>query len=253
MDNEISERPDAPAAGLPAETSTGVDDFDTLLNAYDEQVNGSQSRQTPSTSELEAQPPSGEATQVPDVPANSAGDHTQQRFRELIDSGAFDPRNARLSQLEKFAGEATAFIRSQQEAQWAAIEKSEAEAVFEEAEKRLSGFQHARIDGRAWLRNELTINAELSSAWANRYTSDDAMRQARVAVDRALGKLERHAMREEERIAAIPYVEDREAVTQAVRGAARGAPVAKPVDVSKLSDDELKAHTKERYGFVPSF
>lgn len=253
MADEITERPVAPAVSPPAEPSPGVDDLDALLSAYDQQTEGSQSGHKPQTSDATGEPASGEASQVLDAERGSAGDQTQQQFRALIDSGAFDPRNVRLGELEKFAGEATAFIRAQQEAQWRATEKAEAEAVFSEAEERLAAFKNARVDARAWLKNELDLNAELSSAWANRYTSDDAMRQARVAVDRALTKLERHAQREEDRIAAIPYVEDREAVTQAVRGAVRGAPVEKPVNVGKLSDSDLKEQTKSRYGYVPNF
>jgi hypothetical protein len=47
--------------------------------------------------------------------------------------------------------------------------------------------------------------------------------------------------------------EDREAVSAAVRGASTAPPPTKAPDVSKLSNDELRKQTQEKYGYTPNF
>lgn len=262
MANEtLNTEPVAPVEATeakPAESIGGADDLATMLDAYDRQMGSSKpAASAPAPERTEMRSPSG-STQIVDADGSAAsqsdaGDQVQRQLGSLINGGAFDPRNAKIAELEKFASEATSFMRQQQEAQWRAIEKSEAESVFGEAEKLVADFKLARVDARAWLKNELDMNAELASAWASRYESNDAMLRARKNVNRALDKLHKHAEREEQRIAAIPFAEDREIVAQYVRGSGYAPPPERPVKLGSLSDDDLKKATKEKHGYVPHF
>ncbi|MDH4981467.1 hypothetical protein [Hyphomicrobium sp. D-2] len=247
------------AAEAPGASINPVDDFAALLNEYDRSVESSTAGAAASAPmPTQSTESAADASQVTGKASGGAADPVQQQFRDMIERGEFDERNARISQLEGFAHEAAAFMQTQHQAQVEAAlrarDKADAEAVFSEAETIMADFPHVNMDVRAWLKNELDLNAELARAWEGRHESNEAMRHARSAVDRALKKLHLAAKREGERIAGLQDTEDRAVVTASVvRGGESGPPLDKPVRVGKLSDDDLKKHMRDKHGYTPHF
>lgn len=101
--------------------------------------------------------------------------------------------------------------------------------------------------------NEYQTNRELQEAWDNRHESEDAARWSKNRVRHALDDLHAAGKSEQSRIEGLPATEDRIAVAAAVRGSARGDGdfESAPPDIHHMSDAELRADTKKRYGFTP--
>ena len=144
-------------------------------------------------------------------------------------------------------------MREQQQQRWVEIDNSEAEHVFKEAEGRLAELSYARVDARAWIKNELDLNAELADAWSrDMKATTRCAAPVRSSINRstnlrssAAGKMSGSQRYRSSKIAKL--------VTQAMRGSGRAPPPERPLRLGKVSDDDLKTHTKEKYGYTPNF
>jgi hypothetical protein len=94
---------------------------------------------------------------------------------------------------------------------------------------------------RAWIDAEARENEDLQHAWMNRDQNARSWGQTKH-------QLQKQFHSYASRMPDPALTEDREAVAAAVRGSSVAAPMERPADLSRLSNDEFRKYTLDHYG-----
>ena len=97
---------------------------------------------------------------------------------------------------------------------------------------------------RAWIDAEARENENLQHAWMNRDQNARTWGQTKRELQKQFNSYA-------SRMPDPALTEDRDAVAAAVRGSSVAAPRERPTDLSRMSNDELRKHSLDTYGFSP--
>jgi hypothetical protein len=96
-----------------------------------------------------------------------------------------------------------------------------------------------------WIEHEARSDMRLATAWVNRKADPQTYRRA---IDKLARKFNAEVVK---RAPDRQATEDREAVTQAVRGASTKAPAGQAPNYAGMSDAEFREAHKREYGYSP--
>jgi len=105
---------------------------------------------------------------------------------------------------------------------------------------------------RSWLDMRALQDQELLNAFLGQFDGEQGAANWKSHEKRLTSQL-RKAVSEFERSRIDPAAtEDREAVTAAVRGAAKQPPPERPPNLDRMSNAELRKHTEDKFGYTPN-
>jgi hypothetical protein len=140
-------------------------------------------------------------------------------------------------------------IAAYQEAEISKSQKAELKQALDDATKVIKGDLPDSIASSklalGWLKTTADDDPRLQAAFKNRAADPAGWSKILVSLSKEFAK--------EMKRPDANTTEDREAVTAAVRGATSQAPATKDPVISKLTDNELRAETKAKWGYIPHF
>lgn len=210
--------PAAPAAPAP-------DSLDALLSIYDSSTQAPPSSETaPAPQPVQHEPghaPARVDPTAPALPANLRNDDLLTVMQSINDIESRD------------------LARQRQ-----AVNAADSAAVLKMAKDTLGDMPTPDGFAERWLVAEYNMNPELQQAWDNRFSSGEAGEACKKLVGAALKRLAASARSMPDRDAT----EDRNAVTQAVRGSNTRAPENRPPSYGRMTNAEFEAEKAKLYG-----